>query len=368
MNLLRFKNINLIFILLLCLSTNLLQGQQKFTDNLSIVSNYHFGLIIPEYQFINYFTNDYVRSVDLSLVKQTTGKTYWDQLFKYPQYGLSLFYSTLGNNDVFGKELSLNYFFKTNLINNKQFHLFNQIGAGLSYVNKTFDLENNPNNVAIGSNFDVHFNFRLGINYTLAQKSSFNLGLSFDHLSNANTNEFNYGLNYLTAFGGISYRIGDQTELHTHNIETHQQKNNLKFCASIGGKHTDALISDYYLTSSFEFEFQRELTPVFHLGVGLDLFYDSSVEEQFSDIGQKFKNSDSFQSGIHISESFTYNKFCLTIQEGLYVLLPNKIINKKMYNRAVLQYEVTNHMFVRIAMKSHVFILDFPELGVGFKL
>ena len=102
---------NLLLILHLTVTCSL-YSQTKLTDNLKIMVNYHTGYHIPEYQFLSYLTEDYIRSIDVSLVKESSGKTAWEQIYKYPEHGISLFYSTLGNNDVFGRELALTYFFR----------------------------------------------------------------------------------------------------------------------------------------------------------------------------------------------------------------------------------------------------------------
>ena len=81
-----------------------LSAQSKFSDDLSLDINYQTGVILPEYQFINYITQDYCRSIDIALIKASTGKIYWEQLFNYPQVGVAARFSNLGNEKVLGKE------------------------------------------------------------------------------------------------------------------------------------------------------------------------------------------------------------------------------------------------------------------------
>ncbi|MBR3914088.1 MAG: hypothetical protein IKJ64_00035 [Bacteroidales bacterium] len=42
---------------------------------------------------------------ELSLQKQTYGKSYWQSCFNYPDVGVTLFYSGMGNIDVLGKAI-----------------------------------------------------------------------------------------------------------------------------------------------------------------------------------------------------------------------------------------------------------------------
>lgn len=342
-------------------------AQSKITDNLNGRVNFHSGYNLPEYSFIQSLTEDYVRSLDVSLFKETAGKNKWEQLYNYPSYGVSLFYTTLGNNKVFGKELALTYFFEVYFLSKNRFRLFNHTGIGASYVNKKFDLKNNYMNVAVGSNFNIHFNFRLGADYKLSDKFTFNTGLSFDHYSNGNTSEPNLGINCLTGFGGISYCLGQRIEKQQHEIEACSNDNSFMFFASIGGKHSRALTSTYFYTTSYSFEFSRAFTHKIHLGIGSDLFYDSSVESSLKKKNKNYKSSNSFQSGFHLSQSIVYNKMSFSLQEGIYILLTEKVNNYLIYNRGVFQYQVTDHFLVRLAMKSHLHILDYPEIGFGYK-
>jgi hypothetical protein len=329
--------------------------------------NLHAGFTLPEYPFLTYVTEDYIRSLDLCLVKETRGRNYWEQVYRYPSYGLSLFFSTLGNDKILGKEIALNYFFKVNFISRDKFHFYNRTGIGIGYVSRTFDLEKNYLDVAVGSHFNIHFNFRMGTDFFLSDRLEMHLGLSFDHFSNANTREPNLGINYLTGYGGLAYRLGQKTEKQKQEIEAHVRKNNYELFYSIGGKYTRALSSDYFVTSSLSFEMTREFFRVFHLGVGADLFFDPSIESQLIKDGVEFRESYNYQSGIHFSQTFVYNRFSIIIQEGIHLLLTDQLNNKIMYNRGILKCRISNHFSIRLSMKSHLHILDYPELGVGYK-
>ncbi len=342
-------------------------AQNKFTNNLNVMLNIHSGYNVPEYQMFTYITKDYIRSVDLSLMKETQGKDEWEQLYNYPEYGLSLFYSTLGNDNIFGRELSLNPFFRINIIYKKRFQLYSRISLGIGYVSKTFDIENNYLNVAVGSHINLHFNSRLGTSYKITDKAKLNLGISFDHFSNANTNEPNLGINYITGFIGVSYHIRKPIEKQKQEIKPHIIKNTFELIYNVGGKYSRALSSKKYFTNSLSFETKRNYFRAFSLGLGFDIFYDSSIKDQLITNQAIYKNTDNFQTGFHFSQTFIYDKISITIQEGIYVLFTENIENNVMYNRLILRYQLTDKFSIRLAMKSHLHILDYPEFGIGYK-
>jgi hypothetical protein len=39
---------------------------------------------------------------------------------------------------------------------------------------------------------------------------------------------------------------------------------------------------------------------------------------------------------------------------------------KRMYNRGILRWKINPHWMMSISMKSHLHILDYPELGFGY--
>ena len=359
------KNLVLCFSLSHCF---LCIAQSKLTDNASILVNIYSGYSLPEYPFISAVTEDYINSIELCYIKGTFGKNIWQHSYNYPEQGLSLFYTTLGNDDVFGRELALTYFFKVYFLSFQRFRLFNRIGIGISHVNRKFDFKDNYLNVAVGSKLNIHFNFKFGANYVLSDKFNFNTGVSFDHFSNANTSEVNLGLNSLTAFGGISYSIGEKSEKQIHELGQHIKKNSILLFTSLGGKHIRYLNSNYFLTSSLSIDINRALFQKVSFGIGSDLFYDSSVKSSLSLQGEKYKNSYSFQTGIHITQSIIYNKFSLSFQEGIYLLLTEKVNKHKIYSKGIFQYQINDRFLMRFVMKSHLNILDYPEIGFGYKL
>ena len=160
------------------LSSNLLKAQFRLNEEVYLRANYHYGFVLPEYQHFIYIVNDNIYSLELSLSKQTTGENYWQQLYNYPEFGISLFHSTLGNDIVFGRETGFYPFFVTHIVSKKKFQLNNKVGIGVSYVSKKFDMEENFQNVSVGSRVNVHFNFELGAKYQLLDNIFINFSRS----------------------------------------------------------------------------------------------------------------------------------------------------------------------------------------------
>jgi hypothetical protein len=355
----------MVVLLLFVLKTN---AQHPFTENTSIFVGYQQGLLLPEYRFIGTYSEDYTRTLELGYTKKTNGSKAWHKLYKYPEYGFSVLGSTLGNKDVFGKEVAGTVFFKLNLVSYKNIALYHKMGIGLSYVSKIYHPENNYLNVAIGSHLNIHYNARFGLQYQLNNKLNLHAGLAINHLSNANSSEPNLGLNYGSIYGGLSYYIGEKSILENSETPELNKKSQVLIYGSIGGKHPRALPKYYYLTASTSVEWSKKISHKFSFGAGVDIFYDSSINHEFERKNNFFKPQNAFQSGVHIGFSLDINRVNFAIQQGVFAVLPDKLDNYKIYNRGIIQYRVNENLYMRISMKSYLVILDYPELGLAYRI
>jgi hypothetical protein len=356
--------ITLIYLFIFC-TYSYCQANQK--NPWDFKADAHFGFVIPEYQHFNYLVEKPVQGIELSLHKASRGRNFWEQLYRYPEFGFSLFASSLGNNEVFGHEIALYPYIQTPLIRKDKFQFSTTFGFGAGYATKKFDLVNNYQNVSVGSHFNIHFKLKLSTHYDISPLFRINAGLSFIHFSNANMAEPNLGVNLFTAHAGINYRIRERLPYIEHELKAYEPKHEFAFIYALGGKHTRALQTDVYFTSSISTEYKYHFKRKFHFGVGLDLFYDSSTETEMSANGlTNHKNADDFRTGIHLSQEVVFERFSFILQEGFYIGLVDEVNGKPIYYRGILRWKINPNWMVSISMKSHLHILDYPELGFGY--
>jgi hypothetical protein len=345
-----------------------ISAQKKITDDLRVGANYHVGFMIPEYSNLTYLVNKPIQSISLTVSKKTTGKTDWEQIYKHPEFGLTFLYTTLGNKSVHGNEVVLYPYFTFNIISSKRFILNNQLGIGLGYVTRKFDPITNYMNVAVGSHLNLHFHLSLGLSYDITERIRLQTGLTFDHFSNANLSEPNLGLNWTTTRTGISYLLGQATKISRHELEPHSKNIYLETILSVGAKHPRSLNSEVYFASSFTMEGKWEVSRIVRLGLGADVFFDTGTKIEMLAAGNSdFEKRDQFKTGIHISQELIYNRFSIMLQEGIYVFLTDKGNKRSLYNRGVIRFKTSKRSFVQLALKSHLHILDYPELGLGWR-
>lgn len=356
-----------IFFSIILLSGNTVFSQKDKLSDIKMSAKYHYGFLLPEYDFFNYLVNDHINALEINIQKEFDGKHLWHKLYKYPSLGFSFIYSELGNNTVFGKAFAFYPYIQFNLIKRKLFDLKYQLGIGICYVTKHFDPIDNYHNIAVGSNFNIWFNTELTFNYHISSAVSLQAGTAFYHLSNANLAEPNIGLNFWTFFSGIQANINQIEKSYDYEIPEFTGKNNYSVIFAGATKHTRRFSKELYFAASLSFEYKRVLGHKFSLGAGGDLFYDGSVPDEMRRNNEpEIKNIYMMKTGIHVSQELIIGRLSLIIQEGLYFLLKDELNKNLMYNRGIIRYKFSDHFFANLAMKSNVVVLDVMELGIGY--
>jgi Lipid A 3-O-deacylase (PagL) len=153
------------------------------------------GRVVPNY--VNAFPNTHLQhgfGLNLGTFKADTSSS-WAKYYNYPQTGVTLFYSNIGNNKIFGNQFSALAFISYNIFNKpvKPYQL--KIGIGASYFTTRFDSIENPRNLDVGSK--LTWAFQAFLYKTLSEKEGFNLraGIGFSHASNGHTQLPNLGIN-----------------------------------------------------------------------------------------------------------------------------------------------------------------------------
>jgi hypothetical protein len=325
--------------------------------------------LLPEYGFLYYLTDSNVDAFELSVSKKVSGNQLWHQVYRYPEIGFSGFYTSLGNDAVFGRAFALNPYINFNLTKDSPLSLKYKIGLGLGYITKHFDPETNYRDLPVGSHLNIWFVSELYGVYTIRELYSVRAGISFYHLSNANLAEPNIGLNYLTFFLGSAYRFRDNKSFEIKEIRRFIKKT--EYSIGIGGsvKKTRRFAPETYFAGSISFEVKRYLGYKFGIGVGTDLFFDSSVPDELVLSGiPDPKLSCQIKTGIHISQELVVGKLSLIVHEGIYIGFTDQLEHKKLYNRGIVRYHFADHWFASLSMKSNLFVLDVMELGLGYKV
>lgn len=326
----------------------------------------HQGVLLPEYGFMDYLARDYIRGFEVSIARRTLGKKLWEQLYGYPVWGITFFYSSMGNREVFGNQFTLFPYFVSHIMGKGPLSLDGQMGLGIAYTTKKFDLQQNPLNIAIGSHLNIHFRTELMARLRFSPRNHLHLGIAFHHISNANLSEPNVGLNFASLGTGVWHAVGSKQPVTHQAVPRHKAHLSLEAMVSGGVKHTRTFESFRYATASTSLGMKFRWCHRFAVGTGADFFYDASVEDQMRRLGKPFLPHYAWMSGIHLAQEVIVGRTSFILQQGAYLGLLQRLNGYKFYNRFLARHHLTDHFFANLSLKSHLVMLDFPELGLGF--
>ena len=346
--------------------------------------SYHSGMIMPHVPSIDFLSWEYTTGIDLRLIRRTDGSKPWHRHFHRPLLGIGYHGGSLGNQGIYGQAHSLYGFFEAPLWNlSRSLYLNYQMSAGLSYITRTFDLDKNIYNIAIGTHLNLHYQLSLLAGYRLTPKYHVVAGLGLTHFSNGKIHSPNKGLNLISSNVGIRYRFGDQpsqpsregsisgnrpaSASPTVQPPADYDKNHFSLVWSHGLRNHNRFHPAVYYVSSLNFSYERQYAPVAKFGLGLDAFYNPSLKHHQDNKrqGSDLTNPTLYRMGVHLSHDIQVGDFALTLQLGHY--LYNRVFYiTDFYNRVGLKYYSNPHLMWNLSLKSHNANAEFIELGFGY--
>ena len=123
-----------------------LKAQEKTNKNYFIEPVYQYGFLWQHRPSMADIAGGNIQVFQLTLGQKSYGKTYWDQLYRYPDRGVGYCYVNLGNPDALGNANALYYYLRIPIVKWTKFSINYKISGGLAYINQE--------NIAIGSHID----------------------------------------------------------------------------------------------------------------------------------------------------------------------------------------------------------------------
>lgn len=343
------------------------QDSISFWHNMYVKAKYHYGFILSHTREIAYNVEDHISGIEINFSKPTYGASYYEQLYFKPRIGVGYYMSNLGNDKVFGKVHAFFPYINIPVGSNPgKFRLHYKIAFGMAYLTKTFNLEQNLWNTAIGSHGNIYFNFCLNGQFKINQHNELYAGAGFTHFSNGNYKKPNLGLNIISASLGINH-LFNYKAIPEKQVESPEIPQGIEFLIiySAGFRVHDIDDDNYYFASSLSTEAGKYLGWKRKVGLGIDVFYNQSLEPIHPEKHTKsISQSDLIRPGVHVFHEFLLNKLSITMQIGYYIYSP--VPDQKIYDRIGLRYKFNNHLLANFSIKAHYADADFVEWGIGY--
>lgn len=355
----------LTFILLLYSSSYLAQND---------TSSYHFfgiksgiGFVIAHEPSMEFFTNQRVEKYELNYERKTYNENSPLKKFNFPRVGISLNYFDF-NNDVLGKGYSLLPYISFNAIRTNRFKLKVKPGIGIGYLTKTFDIESNLKNSAIGSQVNIFVSVILESEIKISETINLLMSSSFSHFSNTSFQTPNLGINIPTLEAGISYRLKQHTPLKSDFSTYQSYVNNWNLSVAGGLNENYPALGKKYVALLLSAAREWNLNEKYSIGLTGDFFHNWGHPEELAIDSVTIKNGfENLQIGSAFQFSTHFGRLNSFIQAGIYLKNANTNL-KSTYQIVGAKYNINSKYAFLVAFKTHLATAEFISVGINKKI
>ena len=296
-------------------------------------------------------------SAEITFNVHSKGNKLHHKIYNYPTYGWTINYTNPGNKIDLGN-IACTYGFVSLPINKNKNPFYFKIGLGLGWVEKTFDLDNNFQSLAISTHLNANVQLKIEKTYNINEKHRLKGAILFNHLSNGAFQTPNLGLNIAQIQFcyslGLKNQILDTTIKEIEKLKTHSF---IIYNSSAIKENQTPTLNKYYINeTSIQYQYKIGLKT----GVisGLDVLYNPSIEE--------FTNK-KIQCGVYVGHLLHLDQLKIGLLMGTY-LYNRKDKSETLYHKLFTEYHFTNKFSARLTLKSHWAKADFFSLGIGYKI
>ncbi|MBI9032950.1 MAG: acyloxyacyl hydrolase [Bacteroidales bacterium] len=327
----------------------------------------YFGFLSSHHPEMNQF-RDHFASYELSLVNATYGLEQWQQTTDYPQLGLSLLYTGLGENPELGQSIAIIPSMDFSIFRKQNFRTFFHLGMGFAYLTKKFDALDNNQNLIIGSHINIAVNISALVQYRLNKYWHMQGGLAFIHFSNGSTKTPNFGINIPSVFIGTHYLVARENknmvkQPRRRNAFSHNPNDIIRarFGASAGIKRMDSEVGKTFGVYHFYTDISKQFNFVHNFGIGIDFTNDGSDQVRLHTTGLI-----SPKIGAYGYYAFCFSRVTMNFGLGWY-LYRVETHTGNLYERLSLDISLTKSLYATVFFRAHGTQADFIGYGLGYK-
>lgn len=300
-------------------------------------------------------------AAEFSYIYQTKAAKKWHEAYRQPLVGGTLFYGSVGNNQILGHFTGVYGFVELPLIKFKRYRLDFKFATGLGYTNRTFDPILNPENVAIGSKINALMCFALKQSWRFSNYG-LTLGLDMTHFSNASYQKPNLGVNVPYLSVGIQ-RFFAAAPGAMPPKENHRPDLIFGLSGIVSSKEMNPMGVGRFPVYAANFFARKLVTDKAGIEVSLDLIYKTSLLAHPS--YPEASGLDPLQIGLFVGFVQPFDRLHFIYGAGVYLrdaLRPDEAV----YIRLGSRYALASHLDALLTLKTHYAQADYMELGLAY--
>ena len=313
------------------------------------------------------------------------GQESWQQIFRYPTYGIGIYQAYfIPQNNQLGNPGALYLFFNQPLLGNERIYFGYDLAFGISYNFLNYDPEDNPEQLAIGTAQNIIFQLEAETGFRILKRLDGVVGFGFTHFSNGRIRTPQRGVNLYHLSGKLRYHMGAlyrkeglkegwpkvRPEPIRHILPKFNPRWEFYVCTSAGmaspeGEHLWVDRSLHYFVASIDLSTAYHYAYFGKLGLGVDLFYDQSLNEYKGTPQTSLPFNEEIYWGTHILHEFMIQRFRVVTHFG--ITLSQREYKGKWFARIGMRYNFAKNFYLRSVLKTpEGFKADFIEWGLGY--
>jgi len=343
------------------------------TNPFSVEASFLRGNALPHTEDMYHLVNGHPDGFLLTVVNKTNGSKEWHQAHNYPDYGGYFLYQDfksqpLGQNYAVGALYNF-YFWKR--------RLQLKLSQGIAYTTNPYDKVDNSKNKAFGSRLMGNTNIGLAYdNQKLFKNVGFHAGILFTHYSNGRVKSPNSGINTYLLNVGLNYNLSDDLKRQpdtTSIAKSYKEPIRYNFVLRTGINENPIINSGQYPFYHIGFYAAKRINRKSALELGAELFLTKSIEEYINYYSVAYpedgidSDTDYKRVGIFIGHELIINRISLEAQIGYYAYQPFKK-DIPIYDRVGIKYYFTDKIFGGFTIKTHMFLAEALEFGIGYRI
>lgn len=314
------------------------------------------------------------------------------KLYPYAIQGIGVGYNTFYNSKEIGNPIAV-YVFQTSRIAtvSPKLSVDYEWNFGASFGWKKYDVENNPNNMVVGSKINAYINLGFFLNWQVAANTNLKAGIGITHYSNGNTNYPNAGVNTIGAsvgitrsFGGSGSNNGTPGKIYRPLFDRYISYDLIVYGATrkkgvFPENNSPLLVPGSFGILGLNFNPLYNISRYFRAGLSLDIQYDESAN-----IGKHIANEfipstpedlkffrppfkEQFSTGLSVRAEIVMPIFSINLGIGKNFICKGSDTNS-FYQTFVLKTNITKNIFLHTGYQLYRF--KDPNnlmLGIGYR-
>jgi hypothetical protein len=268
------------------------------------------------------------------------------------------------SNSIIGHLFSASYFLEPVLIKTEKIKLSLRAALGLAYASNPFDSIFNPRNKNYSLYVNPYLSLGLNIRYKVNLGFAIKAGLNYNHISNGNIQDPNYGLNF------PSMSLGMEKTLNTFKMIPKVLDNlpnwRIDLVGFASNKSSTLSLKDRFWVYGMGMNLSRKINLLHAYTIGAEIMADESVGFLYQ--MELRKGRSYFRLGTTIGHEFLLgNKFVFSQQIGVYIFNQTPYVSW-IYHRWGLNYKLTKNLMIGSNLLADFQKANFLDLRMTYSI